>query len=316
LTTERSLSMKRLLIIFTLLSTHYLSFSQYDWDFGVKLGAAGYLGDIGGQGDAQPFINDIQLQMTRQNIGVFARKRIFDWLYLSAAFEQGTIAGADSLSGKDTRFSRNLSFRNHILEANAKVEFVFLRINDFGNTGMHRVDFRMYAYAGGAVFFHNPKAYYQGQWYALQPLRTEGKKYGLIQPAIPVGGGLHFTVNRNIRIGWELGWRLTFTDYLDDVSTFYISPDQHNSEIGRILADRSFEVRADHPLFIGTGAFSNGTKSMPSDPAPRGNPKNNDNYLFTCINVSYVIRGKSNFNKKKYDFVRTNVRKVKSKAKF
>ncbi|HRF81550.1 MAG TPA: hypothetical protein PL070_15850, partial [Flavobacteriales bacterium] len=43
--------------------------------------------------------------------------------------------------------------------------------------------------------------------------------------SVPVGIGFHFTQRRRHRFGMDLGWRTTFTDYLDDVSTTYKDPD-------------------------------------------------------------------------------------------
>ncbi|HIA13207.1 MAG TPA: hypothetical protein EYN69_14245, partial [Flavobacteriales bacterium] len=81
------------------------------------------------------------------------------------------------------------------------------------------------------MFWHNPKAKYQGKWEALQPLGTEGqgvilglKQYNRVQAQLSSGLGFYYTFKRKWRLGWELGTRWTFTDYLDDVSTRYVDP--------------------------------------------------------------------------------------------
>jgi hypothetical protein len=304
--------MRSLLISLLFCFVFVSSYSQYDWDFGVKLGAAAYLGDIGGKYEARPFIYDVQLQKSRQNIGGFVRKRVNEWLYISAGLEQGTISGADSLSELNTRFSRNLSFRNHIVEASIKTEFNFITLHGFNMKYKFRSAYNMYVFTGFAMFFHNPKANYNGQWYALQPLQTEGVNYSRIQPAIPLGGGMHYTINKTIRIGWEIGWRMTFTDYLDDVSGYYISPNSHSSEIGRILADRSFEIDEKHPNFLGRAYYSRATESNPNAPGKRGNADNNDSYFFTSFSLSYVIRGSHSFHKRHHRF-KTKIIRVKAR---
>jgi hypothetical protein len=74
-------------------------------------------------------------------------------------------------------------------------------------------------------------------WFPLQPIGTEGqtassidpqfpnrpapKQYSLWQVAIPMGVHLDFIINKSWVIGAEIGFRMTFTDYLDDVSGYY-----------------------------------------------------------------------------------------------
>jgi len=41
---------------------------------------------------------------------------------------------------------------------------------------------------GAGDFYHNPKAYYQGEWYSLPALQTEGTAYDKISFSFPIGG--------------------------------------------------------------------------------------------------------------------------------
>lgn len=290
--------------------------ANYQWEFGAKLGGANYLGDIGGEFDARPFLMDMKIEKSQPGFGFYARKDFFPWLSVNAGFQYSRIAGADSLSKIPTRFSRNLSFRNHITELYARGELNFLSINDIGRTGRYLHGARFYAFMGAAVFHHNPQAFYNDEWINLRPLQTEGVKYSAIQYASPFGFGASVTFARVHRFGIEATWHWTFTDYLDDVSTNYIAPQEHETEIGRILADRSFEVNPEHPNFLGTAAYSLGTQSSPNNPAPRGNSANNDSYATLFITYGYVLAGKQNFKRKKYDFVKAKPVKIKSRAKF
>jgi hypothetical protein len=54
-----------------------------------------------------------------------------------------------------------------------------------------------------------------------QGIYPDKKPYSLWQPTIPFGGGVKFAITENLRIGFEIGLRKLFTDYLDDVSTSY-----------------------------------------------------------------------------------------------
>ncbi len=140
---------------------------------------------------------------------------------------------------------RNLSFRSPITEISAQVELNFLRLY----TDREKNKFAPYIFGGFAVFSFNPKTELDGKIYDLQPLGTEGqgmegekKKYSLTSFAIPFGMGLKYNISKVMTIGIEWGMRLTFTDYLDDVSgTYYDNMTLHveRGELVAKLADRS-----------------------------------------------------------------------------
>lgn len=285
--------------------------AQYNLDIGGGIGASNFLGDIGGTSEkgAQPFINDIQLTMTRPGFTAFGRYQFYPWLGVNAGFSTGWVQGADSLSKNPARYTRNLSFRNQITELYARAEFYFLQINDVGRTGRYRLDFRTYFYLGGAAFFHNPKTNYNGEWIALQPLETEGVSYSRFNASIPGGLGLYFTLSRVHRFGFESGFRYTFTDYIDDVSDRYpADPTWSDNPLARELSVRSDELDPQDPLFLV------GAQGSPG--GVRGGAEALDVYMMTFLTYSYVFRGKSNFSKSKYNFVTGKVKKRKSRAKF
>jgi Domain of unknown function (DUF6089) len=119
---------------------------------------------------------------------------------------------------------RNLSFYTTLKEAYAALEVDLLNIE--------KTRFTPYFFGGIAVFHFNPWAYdNEGQKVYLKPLSTEGeglkdfptqKPYPLTQFALPIGAGLRYAISDNIQIGFELTQRKTFTDHLDDVSSFYV----------------------------------------------------------------------------------------------
>lgn len=92
--------------------------------------------------------------------------------------------------------------------------------------------FTPYIYGGIAVFHFNPwTTDNAGAKTYLKPLSTEGqglsqypeqKGYNLTQIALPFGVGLKYAVSDVFSIGIEFSQRKTFTDYIDDVSTYYI----------------------------------------------------------------------------------------------
>ena len=69
----------------------------------------------------------------------------------------------------------------------------------------------------------------------------------LVSMAIPFGVGLKWNLGKYFSVGAEWGMRLTFTDYLDDVSGVYYDQDvliQQRGEVVAQLADRSVEKYA------------------------------------------------------------------------
>jgi OOP family OmpA-OmpF porin len=81
-----------------------------------------------------------------------------------------------------------------------------------------------YLFAGVSGLFFNPKTLFDDEWIALQPLQTEklsnGKdQYSRIALAVPVGIGVKFKIAKYISMNIEAGWRLAFTDYIDDLGS-------------------------------------------------------------------------------------------------
>ena len=148
---------------------------------------------------------DLKIGQTRWNLGAFARYKVAGYFFLRADLMTIRIQGADSLSTNPARVGRNLSFINNITELSVRAEYSFFKDYDVGNTGTYELNLNMYVNAGVGVFYHNPKAQYQGLWYALQPLQTEGVAYSKIQPCIPIGLGFYYTIAKTQRIGLELG---------------------------------------------------------------------------------------------------------------
>ncbi len=128
--------------------------------------------------------------------------------------------------------------------------------------------------------------------YYLQPLSTEGeglpqypgqKPYNLTQFAIPFGGGIKFRVSENVVLAYEIGFRKTFTDYLDDVSTFYV--------------DQAILQTAKGPKLLQMAYRGNELKGGAPYPAAgtiRGGPKYKDLYYYTGIRVSIAIISRHN----------------------
>jgi hypothetical protein len=321
--------MLRPLFLLAMLALTFETSAQYQWDFGVNIGASNYLGDIGGaEQTRRDFIYDMKLNRTQYTFGGFARYKVSTAFSVNVGLNHGRIRGNDFNSLNPARVARNLSFRNNITELSARGEFTLFYSNDAGGRGYYNPDFKMYGFVGAGVIRHNPRTRYygpleefDGQLVALQPLRTEGVDYSLWQFVVPGGIGLYFTYSKVHRIGWELGYRFTFTDYLDDISRSYApagSLSQTNKQLALELSNRTHPETLDRAreLALKQGVdVPNAASFAPGE--KRGDPTNNDGFLFTQLSYSYAMKGKSNFSKSRYGYMKKKNRaRRKTRAKF
>ncbi|MCB0428672.1 MAG: hypothetical protein H6585_11065 [Flavobacteriales bacterium] len=281
-----------------LLAFCYLTVSaQKQVDYSFSLGVSNYLGEIGGKEKArQGFIGDLKIKSTRYEVGGHVRFRMSPVFGMSMNLMYGRITNADSNSTNFGRRYRNLHFRTGITEVSTQGEFTFFKFKRYGHSylltktrGRTRIDVSFYTFLGVGGIYFNPKAQLNNIWYALQPLGTEGQgvvdgrdKYSRFAMIIPMGLGYYSTINRNLRIGVELGLRKTFTDYLDDISTTYVDPSLLSSTAAE-LANRTAERIA----IDGTDDPLTETYYEPGD--KRGDPKHNDSYFFGVLKVGYAM---------------------------
>jgi hypothetical protein len=300
-------------------STH----AQYAWDVGFHLGASNYLGEMGGkEKPRRDFIWDMKLGQTRWALGVFGRRKINRLISVNSGLLYLRIQGADALSTNPARVGRNLNFRNDMFEWYLRPEFTIFQDNDLGGHGKYNTDFRLFGYVGVSLYYHNPKGQInrEGAFYALQPLTTELVDYSKFGVAIPAGIGFHFTKRRRHRFGFDFGWRTTFTDYLDDVSTEYQDPSLMPGGIGGLadqLADQHSWVEDGDGPIPGEEQYGWDPKDSDGKLNKRGDPTHNDSYLTATFTYSYVLRGQSNFYRQRYSWIRGKKRiGRKSRAKF
>ena len=112
---------------------------------------------------------------------------------------------------------------------------------------------------------------------------------------IPLGVGFYFTIRKKHRIGYELNYRISFTDYLDDISSNYADPTNMSAEAAA-LSNRTGELSNIDPSFAKNFGY-NFEKKIGNK---RGDATHKDAYMTMSVNYSYVIRGKSSFYRGKY----------------
>lgn len=289
----------------------------------VTLGAGSshYYGDLAGYRQAiratyiMPRWN-VGLGYTRQFTPHFAARAMFTW---------ARIAGDDYTFNKNNiernlvQYARNLHFRNDLKE------FALTGIYNFvadGRNSNVRAKFTPYLFGGVALLAHSPEArtpappdnepYEARRWVKLQPLHTEGqgqpgrdKPYSLVTVAVPVGVGARYKLSELFNVGFEIGYRYTFTDYLDDVSGNGYGDPALREGLATKLADRRFQTiaarKANGPdrYAVLKELFQNGSPEQQAaitdalqTPIRGGDGVFRDGYILTNISIQYVIPGK------------------------
>lgn len=271
----KSTLMTLLLISFCQTETIAQSFYRYQKSGQLQLtGSAGftkYFGELSDEkrlGDLNPYIN---LGLTVPLKSRWSIRPEISYYRISAADRD--------LPAGDSRRDRNLSFRSDNFEMSGVLVY-----------GLHAQDQRLkisrlkpYLMAGIGFTYFNPKAQLDGSWYTLQPLHTEGIDYKKFHLVVPLGFGLAVEITDQWQLGVEMSYRLTFTDYLDDVSTQYRDPGSFADPIAADLADRRPEI---------------GLDKAPAG-TPRGNSNTNDGYLFVGIRVFHELAGTGPLRRKR-----------------
>lgn len=212
-------------------------------EIGITAGAAHYFGDLNPR---------LRLNRPRIAVGIFARRQFGEYVAvrLSGHFAQ---LGYSDIYNTYNQFmhTRNLSFQTNIWEFALQGDFNFFK---FVPGDAYR-RYTPYITLGAGVFNYDPYAYYQGQKVFLRPLGTEGqgsvaypgrKPYSTMAICFPFGVGYKYSLTRNINVGFEIVYRFTTTDYIDDVSTTYAGaaafPTLPNGQasLAGIMQDRSY----------------------------------------------------------------------------
>ena len=261
---------------------------------GVSLNAMNYFGDL------NPVTSFASLHAgdTRPNLGLSITHRFFPRISGRFALSYGRITAEDNANADkdDTnaryRYTRNANFRNDIAEASA---VMIVDLIENRNDYRKRPDFVPYIFGGVAGFYHNPKAKApNGEYYELQPLKTEGVDYSKFQLSLPFGAGVRYRINRNLDASFEVGLRKTFTGYLDDVSGNYANLSGASAEAQYFGGYNTATSGATAGGITNTStAVASGFHYNATDPSAvkRGQGKN-DWYVVTGFSLNYILNTK------------------------
>ncbi len=260
--------MIKLLTAICLLTISTQGAAQRGWEIGGWLGTSYYFGDLNTQ---------FSLKTPGLAAGGVARFNFNDRLSLKFGANYGNISADDANSTNAFERRRNLNFRSIVLDGSVQFEFNFLPLI----YGSADYPFTPYLFGGINFFYFNPQGKYNGQWYDLRPLGTEGQakgeEYYSLQRGWVYGIGTKWAFNETWAFNFELSSRKLNTGYLDDVSGVYPNTTTLYHERGPVavaLSDPS--VPAPDGSKLGLQGRQRGTG-------------NNDMYLFLEFGLVYYF---------------------------
>lgn len=140
------------------------------------------------------------------------------------------LGAADADSKRESHVPRNLDFKSNTWNLDGIVDFYFIKEKELkdGVPLYFKYRWSAYAFVGFGGLLYNPKGSYDGDWYELRPLHTEGQtlvdgldEYGKLTWALPLGVGVKFLITKRLWVGLEIAQHYTGSDYIDDCSGNY-----------------------------------------------------------------------------------------------
>lgn len=246
-------------------------------EFGIGVGAGHYFGDL----NTRAHLNRAKLAAS-----LFFRKNFGNYIAMRVGVSFAQLGYSDQYNThNEYMYSRNLSFNSKVWELTLQGDFNFFRFMP----GEPQYSFTPYITLGAGIFSYDPYAYLRGEKVFLRPLGTEGqgstlysdrKPYSSMGISIPFGGGVKYSFNERINIGFEVLHRFTNTDYLDDVSTTYVDPSifplnpDGSQGHALLLYDRSYELG--EPIGIIN--------------RQRGNSKQKDQFVTAMVHITFNLQ--------------------------
>lgn len=231
-------------------------------EIGIGLGFSTYWGDLNTPSFTSNLFNNSGLA-----IQLSGRKIYNNRFGIRGSIMYGRVRGNDAKSDIEWQYQRNLNFRSSIIEGAIMAEYYILGFDETPGSNI----ISPYITAGLSIFRFDPTTNYRGSEVRLQPLGTEGQgqapygdKYSLNAIGIPFGGGLKFTISSTINISTEIILRRTNTDFLDDVSSIYVSYPELSRINGTLAANLSSRTNEyfgqSEPIVRETGSQRGGAK--------------------------------------------------------
>ena len=250
-------------------------------------GSSNYIGDL----VPAAGLFSVAAQTMRWNVGLQYTRHLSRHLSGNIQVSYIRIAGDDNYFSStgvfEGNYLRNLHFRNDLKELS--VSAVYEPMGNAENLSKRPL-LSPYLYLGVAGFTHNPVARRDPSlvpgtpslqaWQDLQPEDIEGAMYSLVNISIPFGFGFRYKIGAQMDLGFDFGYRVSLTDYLDDVSdnrpNVLTSPSIYFIRTGEPFAANTLVNRIPLPTTSTAPIYSTGP----------------DQYFTTQIRLIYHIKNK------------------------
>ena len=267
----------------------------------LSFGTAHLYSDLGGGSDInEQTLTGLNFFSSRANLGFGYNLRLERLWNFKTGFNYAWLAGSDKYTKQENRKERGLSVETMVFELCAQIEF-YITVQEevkYVRGQMKKgFPFTSYIFGGLCGFAYVPMAMNDGKLVRLRPLGTEGQNsnslptrtpYSVLSWGVPFGVGFKYDVNEKIGLGLEWGIRWCFTDYLDDVSRSYAPVEAFGTNkdaiyFGTLCADHTYPETCTKPSHLAG--------------EQRGNPNNDDAYMFINFSVYFKIGDKGGYRK-------------------
>jgi len=284
------------------------------WSIGTNIGLADLWADVGTKSVIDHYANDQYWGRPHFMGGLFVRYSAHPAFAIRLGASYGSLYASDEWNKEKAtsattqsddayqRYLRNQQIKSNIWETSLLFEITPRRINYESRAATKR--FQPYLLLGVAYFHFKPTAKYidrEGNdrgYVNLYDLNLEANglpnevysdskpTYNLWQVAVPAGVGVRWDIGRRLALGVEWLYRLTFTDYLDNVSGKYVDPtlyagihagDPGKAALAAEMQDRSWMV--DRSVTHAAGEN-------------RGNASNKDSYSTFGLTLIFKVPSK------------------------
>lgn len=204
-----------ILLFFLLIFSGQLA-GQYRWEAGVVVGLANYQGDL--VEGTLPIFKEGNL-----SLGIGGRYLLnYNWA-LRGNILFGRLTGDDFNASDPDRVGRAVSFENPFTEASIRIEWEPFGEQHYLSLSQSRSFFSPYVFAGPALSFTNPKLDFsrtksEEVVHLTNIERDQNENFFRTRFVVVTGLGIKYDINDLWVVGFELGMRYAFTDYLDGVS--------------------------------------------------------------------------------------------------
>jgi|TARA_B110000483_G_scaffold176689_1_gene208942 hypothetical protein len=260
-------------------SQSFLAWKLNDRYFSVAVGSGQtkYIGELNAE-------NKRQTDFSHGTLAIEARL----WSHISTRLS----AGFYQLRGDDEKApygsfekERNLSFTSNNWELNLQGIYF---IRPYAGNYNQRWKFDPYLSLGFGMTTLAPFTYLQIQEngeeinakFSLRDYQTENVAYDPFTFIIPAGVGVKMKITPFLNFNLELAYRYTFTDHLDDVSGIFPTFADDTSIQAKLSNRRREQFLENEAAWESLDAGFN-----------RGDPNNNDQYLFFSFQIEVFLPG-------------------------